>query len=214
MVNTKKIFARSFLIAILLFVAGILLGLGIDFARTSDIVSDFRQSELDSESYIIEQNFIDVFGGDKCSQSEQRLTQLSEELVKIGAYLIDYESKNIVKQKDYDYYLRKYFLSEIKTYTYFTQVKKECNMDKDLILFFFKVDEQESANQGDVLDVIVNQNKEVSVFSINVDYEDDPVIESVKSKYQITDTPTLIINDNIKKQGLTTKKELLELLKK
>lgn len=212
MVSPKKIFARSFVIAILLFVAGILLGLGIDFARTSDMVNDFRQSELDSESYLIEQNFLAFFGGDKCAQAEQRLNQLSKELGKIGTYLIKYESKNIVKQKDYDYYLRKYFLSEIKTYTYYSQIKTECDIGEDIILFFFKVDEPDSVNQGDILDVIVSQNKDVSVFSINVDYKDDPVIESVKSKYNIKTTPTLIINNDIKKESLTNKQEILDII--
>lgn len=213
MVNHKKLFARSFVMAAILFVAGLLLGLGIDFARTNTIVSDFRESEINTESYLIEQSFLDFFGGDKCIMAEERINHLSRELGKLGQNLINYESKNIVKQKDYDYYLRKYFLASIKAYTEIMQLKKECNIKEDVILFFFESDKQQSINQGKLLDVLVEQNDHLSVFAINVNYKDEPVIETVKAMYKIQETPTIVINGNVKK-GFTSKEEILNSLTK
>lgn len=212
-INTKRIFGVSFLLTTLVFIAGLFAGFGIDQLRSTDVYDNLQQSELDAQSFNIEQEFLDKISNYDCNLVTPRLSLMSKELGKLGYNLISYEKKSIFKKKDYDYLVRKYFLQEIRTYTLYDELKRKCNLDSDLILFFFDPDDDVSARQGNILDVLVEKNQKVSVFAINAKYENDPTLVTVKHYYNITQTPTIVINDKVVKTGLIGEEELLELLK-
>ena len=47
-----------------------------------------------------------------------------------------------------------------------------------------------------------------SVFSLNANYENDLLLANIKLYYNITRTPTIIIDDTLKKEGLVELDEL------
>ena len=108
MVNYKKIIIISLVITILIFSAGLLLGLSLDDTRLSDIVNNLNQNELNSESYLVEQDFIKTVGGDVCDLSDPRTQGLSSELAKLGQLLSKYEPSNLFRQTEYTYLKAKY----------------------------------------------------------------------------------------------------------
>ena len=127
MVNYKRIIFVSLFITILIFLAGLLLGLSLDDTRVNDIITNLNQNELNRESYLVEQDFIKNLGGGTCYLSDQRINTLSGELTKLGQLITRYEPKGILREDEYEYLKRKYFLLEIKTYTFFTTLRKECD---------------------------------------------------------------------------------------
>ena len=211
-INTKKVFGLSIIFTTLIFVAGIFAGFGLDKLRTTDVFSDLQESELKAQSFAIEQEFLEKISDYDCDLATGRLSLMSKELGTLGNNLISYEKNSLFKKDDYDYLVRKYFLQEIRTYTLFEELKKKCNLDNDLILFFFDPEDDVSARQGNVLDVLVETNQNVSVFALNAKYENDPTLNTAKAYYNISVTPTLIINDKIKKEGLIGKEEIMEML--
>jgi len=67
--------------------------------------------------------------------------------------------------------------------------------------------------QGYVLDKIVDRsNGTVDIFSFNKNYHEDGALETLKLYYNITSTPTIIINGDIKKEGYADYDEIKELL--
>lgn len=209
----KYVFVTSLIITLLVFGAGILLGWKLDTLRSGDINEDLRMNELDAESYLIEQTFWESFGGDDCSFAEQRLNSLSAELVILGQYLNNYQQKNMFEEKEFEYIARRYFLLEIKGYLLFNELKQECDIKDQVILYFYTPAESQSEMQGYVLDRIVeNSNGTINVFSINKDFEDDGAIDSLILYYNITQSPTIIINGEIKKEGYVSYSEIVELL--
>ncbi len=211
MVNHKRIIIISLVITILVFSAGLLLGLSLDNTRISDLVTTLNQNELNSESYLVEQDFIKTVGGDICDLSNPRIQDLSSELSKLGQLLSKYEPSNLFRQPEYDYLKAKYFLLEIKTYTLFTNLKEECNYNFDTILFFYDLEQQESLNQGYILDSLVETQGNLHVFSFDRNFN-EPALEALKLHYNITNSPSIIINNNIKKEELTGKEELKTIL--
>jgi len=208
MVSNRRLIINSAIITTIIFLIGIFVGYQFDNFRTTDVLESLKQSELDAQSYITEQEFFENFGGYRCELAQPKLTELSSRLGELGFNLVNYEERNIFKQKDYNYLLRKYFLEEIRTYILFSQLKKECKLNNTLILYFFDPSDIESERQGRVLDVLGKKYERVSIFSINFNYNLDPMINNIKLYYNVTTTPTMIINGVNKIEGLTDLEEL------
>lgn len=195
MVSYQRLVIQSFIITTLVFIIGIFVGYQIDQWRTSDVVVRLQQSELDAQSYLTEQQFYEQFGSYTCEIAQSKLTDLSYRMGELGSNLVNYDKNSLFKQQDYDYLLRKYFLEEMRTYLLFLQLKEKCHLDNHLIIYFFDTEDSVSERQGRVLDVFVKKYTDsISVFSLNFKYTEDPMIESIKTYYNVTHTPTLILD--------------------
>lgn len=214
MVSNRRLLINSAIITTIIFLIGVFLGYQLDNLRTIDVLGSLRQSELDAQSYITEQEFFENFGGYRCELAQPKLTELSNRLGELGFNLVNYDGKNIFKQKDYDYLLRKYFLEEIRTYTLFSQLKNECKLNNTLILYFFNPGDIESERQGRVLDVLGKKYDGISVFSINFNYNGDTMVNNIKLYYNVTSTPTIIINSKNKLEEFVELEELEKILGK
>jgi len=157
--------------------------------------------------------FWDSVEGEGCGNIDVRISTLSQELGELGHDLVEYEQKSLFSDAEYEYLARKYFLEEIRTYVLFNSLKETCDLDKDTILFFYGPDDSESETQGYVLDKVRNtSNNTVLIFSFNSEFEEESAINSMELYYNITETPTLIINEDIKQIGYASFSEVLELL--
>lgn len=204
----RSLFISTVILTTVVFVIGVFVGYWIDRSRTGDVVNTFRINELDAQSYQIEQEFFELFGEYSCELASRRLSEMAHDLGEIGYYLVGYEKNSLFQRDDYDYLLRKYFLMEVRTYTLFMNMKKSCKSDDIIILYFFDPEDQLSVRQGNVLDVLVKGYGNLSVFSLNTKYEGDLLVNSVKLHYNVTQAPTLIINDKQRIEGFATKDEL------
>lgn len=198
-------------ISVMIFTAGLLLGISLDDTKINDIIININQNELNSESYNVEKEFLNVFGGNKCTLSNPRLNELSEESTKIGRLLTKYELTNTIKKPDFDYLKRKYSLLEIKIYNLFNSLKKECGYNYTTILFFYGNNDDFSTRQGYVLDTLVKINPNIHIFSFDYNFKADPALETLKIYYNITASPSLIINNKIKKEELTDLDSLIKI---
>jgi hypothetical protein len=209
----KNIFVTSLIITLVVFVAGLFLGWQLDNLRTTQVLDDLRLNELDSESYVVEQAFWDTFGGESCEYGQERINSLSQQLVELGQYLNRYEQKSLFEEAEFEYLARRYFILEIKAYTELYSLQKRCDLETDFILFFYGQNDEDSENQGYVLDKLVDKSDgALDVFSINYDFETDYAIETVKIYYNVTTTPTLIINGEKKVEEFVSYEELRELI--
>ncbi len=211
----KHLFLTALVLAILVFLSGILLGYSLDKLRVNDIVSLVKQNELNMESYILEQDFLDAIGGESCGLLEPRFKDLSESLANIGNTLTSYEKSKLFKKADYDYLKAKYFNLEIQAYLLALKLKKQCNLTKVNILYFYKQGDMVSLRQGFILDSLVNKYgiEKLSIYSFDKFFENVPLIEMVEKHYNITVAPSLIINNKLRVSGLIGEEELEEIIR-
>jgi len=210
--NYKKLILVSLILSFLIFISGLLIGLTFDELRTNDLTIFLNENEFQTESYLIERQFLEDFGQDKCSLAQTRVVALSDQLGEIGRTLTRYESKRLLTGEKYLQLKSKYLIFEIKLYTILKELNDNCKTeDKPIILFFYDTNDQASIQQGYILDSLVNKEK-ATVFSIDREF-DDPLLETVKHYYNITKSPTVIINFNITKEGLTSLAELTNPIK-
>jgi len=189
----RRLYLYSILLAALAiaFIAGILLGVSVA-TQPLDAVSNFvKQSELDSESFLIEQDLLKNLGGEECRLAETRLRYLSQELAGIGRQLADPYAEQRLGAGNYVYLKTKYHLLQVRTYLFFKKVKESCGTPIDVILFYYS-NTADSVEQGYILDEFVARNPNLHVFAVQSSYAKQ--IEFLESFYNVTITPSLIIN--------------------
>ncbi len=198
------IIVSSLLLTVLIFALGILLNYGLDFLRIDTIADVMSQHELDTTAYLVEQEFTDSFGGNRCEAMNTRIAQLKEEIRQVGADLGSYSAFSFFKKKDYDFLKRKYFLLELRFLALIEQLNKECNHPYIPIIFFYEIDDDESERQGFILaDMSKDYEKEVVVLSLDKEYRDEPLVQLLVARYNVTRAPTIII-DSERKEGLVS----------
>ncbi|MBS3135008.1 hypothetical protein J4406_01380 [Candidatus Woesearchaeota archaeon] len=206
--NLARAFFVSAIIAVLIFSLGLFVGYGLDILRVKDVSTSLKDVELETLNYITSQEFVEVFGGDNCELLSSRMSLLSPQIFEIGQTLVKFEEKNIFSGDEYKYLKGKYFLLEIRAYVLFTRLKNECSRDYDLILYFYDQHDEDSKRQGEVLDKLVEIDK-ANVFSFDRNFE---IINFLTDKYEIKESPTIIVNEKKKFEGLTFLGELRESL--
>lgn len=204
--NLTKAFFVSIIIGVLIFSLGLFVGYGLDVLRIKDASTSLKDIELQTLDYITSKEFLDTFGGDYCDLLNSRLSSMNPQMVEIGQTLIDYENKDIFGGTEYKFLKSKYFLLEIRAYTLFTKLKKECNINKNLVLYFYDQQHEDSERQGYILDRLVNSDG-VYIFSFDRSFE---VISFLINRYEINEAPTIIINEEQKFEGITYLDELRE----
>jgi hypothetical protein len=202
------ILISSFLLTVLIFLLGIMLNYALDFARIGTIADVMAEHELDTAAYLVEQEFTDAFGGNRCDIMNARIAQLKEEIRKVGIDLGSYSGFSFFKKKDYDYLKRKYFLLELRFLTLIQELNTECNRPYIPIIFFYEIDDDVSERQGFILaDLSKDYEQEVVVLSLDKDYADEPLVQLLASRYNVTKAPTVILDSEIK-EGLVSAGEL------
>lgn len=210
----KHIFLTSALLTLVVFSAGITVGWWLDSFRVDDTLAALRGSELDLQGFIVEEQFLNTFTvNESCSILIPRFERLSSDSAKIGKTLTEYESKKIFRDADYNYLKRQYFISEARNYMALLDLKNKCDLKTIAVLYFYKKDESSSIMQGYILDALVKKysEKNISIYSFDFDFE-EPLINLIKNYYNVTGTPTLVINNNIIKSGFASREELEPLI--
>lgn len=204
----QNVLLNSFLLTCLIFAAGILLNYGLDFIRIDAISSVMSSHELSTQAYLLEQEMIDSFGGDKCETMDARISGLKEEIRQVGNDLSSYSRFSFFKKKDFDYLKRKYFLLELKFFSLVQEYNKDCGNVLIPILYFYEIDQDESERQGFILeDVAKAFEKQVVVLTLDKDYKDEPLVNLLAQRFNVTVAPAIIF-DGVKKEGLVYTGEL------
>lgn len=207
----KPILIISLVATIIVFLSGIFLGWTIDNLKENTVLEDISQSELDLESFIIEQQMIADFNGDTCYLLSSRISELQKQTGKIGYAIENYEqskSSNV----DYNYLKRKHIILNTRLWLLMDQLNKNCGEEQTSIIYFYKQNCRDCLVQGYVLDDLNEElNNSINVFAYDADFEEEPLIILLKEKYDvdIAEIPILIINGETKLEGLSTKEEIL-----
>jgi len=211
----KDMLVTSFLIALFIFILGFYLGSIIDETRIADSEEMILVTQLDTDSFVTEKEFLTTFNVWDCPLLNSRMQGLGEDLREVGEIISKYDARSISNIDVYNQLKRKYFLLELRAYTLRKQILQTCDSGGgDVILFFYDVtDSQESLNQGYALDSVVEKQENVVIFSIDGGF-DEPAINSLKLFYNITYEPTIIINYEERIEGYISEEEILKLLEK
>jgi hypothetical protein len=210
MAGKKRSFIAVLLLLIVFFIIGALIGRGSSNSELSEITQFIKHNELNAESYIIEQALMSEFGGDVCGLLNQRLNEFSLELYDIGKRLSGDNAEKELGSDNYNFLKRKYHLMQIRAYIMFRHLVDECKIPQHVVLFYFSRNDPSSREQGTILDELV-KNYKVVVFAIEYNYSSE--LKFLEEYYNVTTSPTLVIDYSSKKSGLTPYEKLEQFMK-
>lgn len=211
----KERFIAIAFFTFVIFVLGVLIGSVIDNERVDALSYESKVIDIDYKSNQLQYQYFDTL--DKSNKSckilpkviEISMDTLSDSLEKIT----NYKEDGILNDKEYNLLERKYLLDNLKYWMFTKQANTMCNKDTVTILYFYSDSDCKTCpNQGVILTYYkkILQN-ELLVFPINVDVKDESMIELIKTSYNVTTLPHLVIDEK-SNSGLVTKEKMHELL--
>jgi hypothetical protein len=198
MSDRKKIDGHKYLLVFLLtaiiFIAGISIGnyfSSVKINELKDLQESFRTDTLDLEVQfsLIEKDPCNYINS---SLTTQKLYDLSSKL----EYMENTLGKNdaeVIKLKNY------YQLLELRQWLFEKTIIEKCQENKSLILYFYSNVPEECPScekQGFILSYLKKDYQDkLEVFSFDYNIQSES-IQTIKRKYGITMTPTIIIDGN------------------
>jgi len=215
MAMKKNLFLIAFLITVCLLSVILIIGNFMNNSRKT-YVSDQMQIITDVSELQTYSLMTDVYG-DKmaCVAFKQKLQQWDKSLWDLGLKLETYRTATEEFEKD-QFYLdqkKKFNENEVLYLMFLTKVKKECQLNQDIISFFYQnsYDCKKCDDQSFILtDIKQDLGEHVSIFSFDADLN----ITNTKilmDYYDIKQLPCIVINEE-KYCGIQDKKFILQKL--
>ena len=207
MEQQKQVVLTTFLLVAVVFALGVFLGNGWKSSNASEVDKILRSSELDAESFRVEQELFNSFDSN-CELAKKRLGSLSEDLARLGKVLGASDAREQLGG-EYDYNKKKFHLMQIRTYVLEKKLASDCHGAGNVVLYYYLQNDSASEEQGRVLDELVPVFG-LHVFAIEYGYAKE--LKFLEDYYQVNATPMVVVNFKDVRSGFVAKEELAALL--
>jgi len=202
---TRIVSKDKYIIALIattgIFILGLLLGLVIENARTGYIDDKYADQDLDFRSSQLQYEFLNLLEEkENCPAIYQTLYANLEELEKTRVRIESYTKDATIEKSEFQALEREYFLTEVRYWMLATKAKEICDHDIVTVLNFYS-DEEECPlcnQQSFVLGYLKKSlGERLLIFSFNVKTVDEPMIEILKTAFNVETYPSLVINEEL-----------------
>ncbi len=199
MVERKIQSKKRYLLALLIGTAVFIIVFGITYSISYLEYQRISSSQQQTSYSIFEDKLgYSLFDQEICE--EEYFKQVSEKLGFQGRIIDDLEKK--FGKNDNKVLFRKKFYSlvELEHLEFVKTMNEECDFDIQTILFFYSNEPREikdSEKFGDYLNTIYRRNPDLLIYSFDINL-DSNLIENLKEKYNIEESPTILVNERFK----------------
>ena len=191
---SKKKYLAAFVITLLVFTLGLLLGSLIENAQVKDSRAIILQEKANLQSLQLQQKYIET-GEVSCEVLEGIITHNIDNLGDKISHIESYSKRGIFNDKEFRMSLREYFLTEIQFLITLEQIEQECGKKVVKILYFY---DDEPTNQGAILDYLKRKfGSEILIFSFDSNFNEEPMINILMRSYNVTEFPSVVIDGNL-----------------
>ena len=210
----RMIFAA--VITAMIFFLGLALGVIIDLERLSTLQEDNTAQELNYNSLQLQYLYLNQLGEEEnvCPVLQVALDNSIKELSTSLEAFERYSENTFLSNKRYQTLQRKYLQDNLRYWMFSQQLQQRCDSDVVNILYFYSEDDcAVCANQGTVLTYFKQKlDDKLLVFPINIDLaEEEQFLKIITTRYNITQLPTLVINEDIY-SGVQGRVQLAEII--
>ncbi len=210
---SKNKYFFAFIITLVVFSLGLLLGLVIESKRIQLIELQDQQQKLDFNSLQSQYQLIDLFGEEKnCAALKKTFEESIKNLGKSRVKLENYLENSNLNKKEFGLLKREYTLAQINFWLLTKKTKDVCNLEHADIFYFYGDDSQcsDCADQAYVLTYLKDKmGPQLLNFVFDSQLTNEPLVDILKESYNITKYPTLVINGK-KFDGFISKDKILE----
>ncbi|MCS7093685.1 MAG: hypothetical protein RMJ18_00655 [Candidatus Aenigmarchaeota archaeon] len=217
MKEKDNIYVKSLVISIFIFLSGMMFGILIDNYRISHIRKSLMSDIIFWDDSIFLTRLKELYGEGFCSEAlelnllyNQKIYERGkeiEEMIKLNRFAPEMREE-----------LRKYTLMQVKFWLDSRDLKEKCNFTYKNVLYLqdFFAKEQEVRLRNKVqskimLDVKERCGNKILLIPINMDLN-LTTVDVIKLRYNVTRSPTIIIDDKIVLEGIVSLQDLLKIL--
>jgi len=204
------------LLVVLVFSLGFLISNLADNTRASSLRNELQQDVVRIESRQLQLSYLES-QSQSCDALEAGLNNIvkgyNERLGKVQQY----QDNSLLSSQRFETIKHQYIVSGIRYWLFAQQLRKKCEYSPNTVLFFTtdlqKTDCSACEKEGQQLTLLkqVHQNQ-VLVFSVPVKM-DDGLIKILERTYNVTETPTVVVNGNDTLAGYHSRSEIEKHLK-
>lgn len=202
-------------VTLIVFISGMLLQWTLDQTRTQDLTTRITELEITTNSLMAEKEIINLFGGKECEIYKKRTGDIAARVDRLGTTLENYKGSGVFQDDEYESIKHEYMILEILYWAKLQDLKDKCGDNNYVtILYFYAEDCQACKDQGVILtDLKKDYREKVMVFSLDFGYlNKEPNINFISTLYDVQKAPTLILNKEMRLEGLQSKEKLSALI--
>lgn len=210
MVIGKFDFLKVLMATAAVFLIGLSIGFVLDTSRTTFLSGELRDTNLQTERFVVGKAYLDSIADDEefCSLMESRIRDIAKDTQQLGEDLQNFGEAGMFKETDYKYIQDRYYLYQVRFMLMLEDYRDRCGKNFATVMYFFG-DDAQSTRQGAVITEIREENQgKVFVFSFKSETEETPVIDMIQKDFNITSTPTTVLNNEKVLKGFKGKKQL------
>ena len=195
------------------FIIGILIGSQLTSERVKFLQESATEQAIDFESLQAQYLYVSFTNDNRsCAAVEQTFEANVEQLEDTRKQLEEFIKSSQFNQESYNQLKRRYIISQVRYYLLAKSTQEICERDIVTLFYFFSEDSNcsDCTNQGTVLTYLKRLFKDkLLVFSFDGTFEEEPFIPILKKVYNVTEFPTVIV-ENQELHGLQNRDTLLE----
>jgi hypothetical protein len=217
--NTRKISKEKYLIAFFItggiFLLGLFLGLIIENERVQYVQDQYSEQKIMFGSSQLQYEFLTTLEetGD-CPVVFTAFYANLEDLESTRIRLEKFANKGTLEKDSLELLEREYLLAEIRYWLLAKKAQELCHHDVVNILYFYSNEDECSMcnEQGFVLSYLKKVfGDKLLIFSFNAEIFEEPMVEILKTAYNVTEYPGLVIDEETYLDFSSTEK-LMELI--
>ena len=210
--NSKSVFLKAFIVSLILFNIGILLGVAFENVRSGSFLESYRRNEISLIDIKLQNDFYKSFDVKFCDTFIKENLEFGDSIYEEGLKLEKVEessqlTETILLDK------KKYVLLKTEFWINSIIIKERCNSTYHTVVYFYtqypnlvKKGEQSAISRS--LEEIKKQyGNEVILLPIAGDL-DLVSVNMLRNIYNVTSYPTILIDEKIKLEGLHSKQEI------
>jgi hypothetical protein len=207
-----RVYIVAAVITAVLVMSGFALNWYFNEVRQADMVQSITELDTSMSESQLELLYVTQFSDEGCGVLEKSRQTTTESLMGVNRELVSTEQNLILPDWQWNQLKTEQTILYIKLWMLTKEMKNTCDTNVSTILYFFDTSSEASKQQGYVLDSITNQYGAKRVLVVPLDYNFNlGMIKILRVQYNVTSTPTLVINEKTKLEGSVSKAEIVQI---
>jgi hypothetical protein len=200
------VFFEAGILTLIVYLFSIMANSYLDTERFLDINQKLLAGSIDSDTLYSQNQFYSTFEISNCNTRKEQIYSQFKNLKKLGTDITNYGQLYLEKNKETsDLKKRTYFLDQLKLYGEILQYNYYCEDKIMPIIYFYNGLSSQIDKQSIILEQfsINNKNKTI-ILSFDIFSENEPILNNIKSIFNISFTPFILINNKTTKDFITS----------
>ncbi len=218
MVNSKHAFWQAFIITVVIFVAGLVLGFYVELSSVNKSDLLIRSAEIDLLDNQIKISSLTNDFNFNCNTAKSNLFNFADEIYKDVSKFEEQEGQSKFTANQGRILHKRYDLLRLQLWMESLEIKKKCNESFHTVVYFFDygASDVEIKSQQRILSIVLMDLKyahsdEIFLIPIasNLDLSS---IDLIKQTYHISQAPSILIDESVVVTSLVSLERLEEII--